>query len=277
MSSDKPVLPVTVVVPVKNEERNLPECLVHLSGFSRIVVVDSNSCDATREIAGSNGADVINFEWNGKFPKKRNWYLRNYPPKTPWVLFLDADEFVTPEFLGELAEVIPTTKHDGFWLTYHNYFMNRYLRHGDVFTKLALFRVGSGEYEMIDDKHWSKLDMEVHEHPILKGSTGRIRSPIRHQDFKGLGAYFDRHNQYSNWEAKRYGAVRHGAGATWQSLTVRQKVKYRLLNSWVLGPLYFLYSYLLRLGFLDGRAGFSFALCKCMYFWQIKMKINEAG
>ena len=168
MGSDTNVLPVTVVVPVKNEERNLPECLSHLSVFSHIVVVDSSSVDATREIAASHGAEVINFEWNGKFPKKRNWYLRNYPPRTPWVLFLDADEFVTQEFLGELAEVIPTTKHDGFWLTYNNFFMNRYLRHGDAFTKLALFRVGSGEYEQVDDEHWSKLDMEVHEHPVLK-------------------------------------------------------------------------------------------------------------
>ena len=68
--------------------------------------------------------------------------------------------------------------------------------------------------------------------------------------------------------------MRNSADAPRDTLTQRQKAKYRMLDSWVLGPLYFLYSYVVCLGFLDGRAGFSFALCKCMYFWQTKMKIN---
>lgn len=277
MSTRYSSLPVTVVVPVKNEERNLPECLSRLTGFTRVVVVDSGSVDATQEIARQYGAEVVDFKWNGKFPKKRNWYLRHYRIDTPWVLFVDADEFLTSEFKFELERVLPNTHHVGFWLSYHNYFMNRYLRHGDTFTKLALFRVGCGEYEQISEDQWSKLDMEVHEHPILNGTTGRIRNPIRHQDFKGLDAYFDRHNQYARWEAKRYFAVRNESDAPWSSLTGRQKAKYRLLDTWLLGPLYFLYCYIVRLGFLDGRAGFSFALCKCMYFWQIKLKIAESA
>ena len=189
MGVDVSAMPVTVVIPVTNEERNLSDCLAQLAGFSQIVVVDSNSVDATREIAQDQGAEVINFEWDGKFPKKRNCYLRNHTPSTPWVQFLDADEFISPEFKRELADVLPNTGHAGFWLTYHNQIMNRYLRHGDVFTKLALFRVGSGEYERISEDQWSKLDMEVHEHPILSGTTGRIHSPIRHRDFKELDAY----------------------------------------------------------------------------------------
>ncbi len=275
MGPETPTLPVTVVIPVKNEERNLPKCLAQLSGFTRVVVVDSNSVDATRDIAGAYGAEVINFEWDGQFPKKRNWFLRNHAPSTPWVLFLDADEFLTSEFKRELAQVLPKTTHSGFWLSYHTFFMNHYLRHGDVFTKLALFRVGAGEYEKIDEDRWSNLDMEVHEHPILDGTTGRIRSAIHHRDFKGLSTYFNRHNEYSSWEAERCRAVRTSSKDSLTKLTRRQRAKYRLLNTWILGPLYFLYAYIFRLGFLDGRAGFSFALCKCMYFWQIKVKIDE--
>ena len=94
-----PMLPVTVVIPVRNEERNLPGCLRALGkDFSEIVVVDSGSTDRTREIAEDGGAVVLDFNWDGKFPKKRNWALRHHEFQTPWVLFLDADEQVTPDF-----------------------------------------------------------------------------------------------------------------------------------------------------------------------------------
>ena len=87
------MLNITVVIPVRNEEKNLPSCLKALgSDFTEIVVVDSVSSDRTREIASAAGAVVLDFVWDGKFPKKRNWALRNYRFKTPWVLFLDADE-----------------------------------------------------------------------------------------------------------------------------------------------------------------------------------------
>jgi glycosyltransferase involved in cell wall biosynthesis len=275
MTRETTPLPVTVVVPVKNEEKNLKACLECLGGFQKIVVLDSNSTDRTRAIAESSGATVINFNWDGKFPKKRNWYLRNHVVSTPWVLFVDADEYLSEDFKRELAATLPGTGHAGFWLSYHNYFLGRYLKHGDIFTKLALFRVGEGEYERVDDEQWSSLDMEVHEHPVLNGTTGTIASAIRHEDFKGMRAYFQRHNEYSTWEAKRYIRMINDETFQWDDLTFRQKTKYRLLNSWLLGPLFFLYAYFYRLGILDGIAGFAFALCKMIYFWQIKVKIVE--
>lgn len=271
----RPSLPVTVVVPVRNEEKNIAECLTRLRGFAGVLVVDSGSTDRTCDIAREHGARVITFEWDGRFPKKRNWVLRTQAIETPWVLFLDADEFITPEFIAELRSAIEGTSRVGFWLAYRNHFMGRYLRHGDVLTKLALFRVGAGEYEKIDDDYWSNLDMEVHEHPVLEGETGSISSPILHRDFKGMRAYFDRHNQYSSWEAHRYHAMRADLAARWSTLTLRQKFKYRLLDTWLLGPAFFAYSYVFRLGFLDRLPGFVYALCKCMYFWQIKIKLRE--
>ena len=89
----EPVLPVTVVVPVRNEERNIAECLARIRGFAGVLVVDSGSTDRTCDIARQHGAQVITFEWDGRFPKKRNWVLRTQAIDTPWVLFLDADEF----------------------------------------------------------------------------------------------------------------------------------------------------------------------------------------
>jgi glycosyltransferase involved in cell wall biosynthesis len=86
-------LPVTVAVPIKNEERNLRECLPRLGRFEQVIVIDSSSQDRSREVAETAGAIYLDFRWDGRFPKKRNWFLRTHPPTTPWVLFLDADEF----------------------------------------------------------------------------------------------------------------------------------------------------------------------------------------
>ena len=272
---DEPVA-VSVVIPTRNEERNLPHCLARLARFAEVVVVDSASTDGTRQIARDAGAGLVDFQWNGRFPKKRNWVLRNYDFACDWVLFLDADEYVDDAFINEVDRTVSRTDCAGFYLTYQSYFLGRLLAHGDRFRKLALIRRGSGEYEYIADEHWSDLDMEVHEHPIIDGPVGVIRTPIRHEDFKGLNAYIRRHNEYSSWEARRYMRLREADRSEWKRQSLRQRIKYRLLDTWLLGPLYFTYCFILRLGLLDGRAGFIFALMKMQYFWQIKAKIVEA-
>ncbi len=265
-------IPVTVVIPVRNEERNLAIGLPRLAGFAEVVVVDSGSTDASRTIAAEHGACVVDFRWDGHFPKKRNWFLRQYTFRTPWVLFLDADEYIDDAFKDELQRVLPGTDCAGFVLYYDNWFAGRRLRFGDRMRKLALFRVGAGEYERIEEDSWTHLDMEVHEHPIINGRIGRLRTPIEHRDFKGLTAYIDRHNAYSTWEARRHLLLRSTTGL---QLTARQWIKYALLDSPWLAPLYFLGSYVLKGGFLDGRAGLLFALMKAFYLIQVKGKVDE--
>ena len=83
-------IPVSVIIPVKNEEKNLPRCLSLLKDFSEVIVVDSHSTDKTPQIAEEYGCSLIEFTWNGRFPKKRNWVLRNVELQNTWVLFLDA-------------------------------------------------------------------------------------------------------------------------------------------------------------------------------------------
>lgn len=261
-------------MPTRNEEANLARCLECLKDFPEIVVVDSGSTDGTVAIAEAHGARVVPFVWNGRFPKKRNWALRNVELQHPWVLFIDADEFVPAGFAQEVAAPLQAADAVGYWLNYRNTFLGRQLRFGDRFRKLALFRRDAGEYERIEDLNWSSLDMEVHEHPILNGRVGEIRTRIVHEDFKGMEAYLARHNAYSTWEAKRYLHLRRD-GDGWAALTRRQRIKYRLLGSWLLGPSYFLAAYICKLGFLDGKAGLLLALHKMMYFLQIKAKIDE--
>lgn len=270
-------VPVTVVVPVLNEARNLPACLSRLRRFAKVVVVDSGSTDGTCEIAERHGAEVVHFRWDGRFPKKRNWMLRHHPFETEWILFLDADEYVDDAFCDELVAVLPHTRHVGMWIDYRNHFMGRYLRHGERFTKLALIRHGAGEYERIDEARWSHLDMEVHEHPVLNGTTGRIRTRVDHDDYKGLHSYIRKHNEYSSWEARRYMRLLEQDRDAREHFTRRQRFKYDLLSRWWLAPLHFLTNYVGRLGFADGRAGFAFALLKAIYFFQIRLKIIELG
>ncbi|PZR24726.1 MAG: glycosyltransferase family 2 protein [Citrobacter freundii] len=270
------MLDLTIAIPVKNEERNIKGCLECIGEqfVKKIVLIDSGSTDATLEIARSYGAEIIDFKWNGKYPKKRNWYLENHQPDTKWVLFLDADEYLTPAFKNSLRHAISSDDKEGFWLNYTIYFQNKILKGGYPLKKLALFRVGNIRYEKIDEESWSGLDMEIHEHPIVSGKTGQIKARIDHQDFRGIDHYIKKHDEYGTWEARRFLRLRNN-NAIWNDLTWKQKMKYRLMNTPYLGPMFFIGSFFFMGGFRDGRRGFTFSLMKMSYFTQIYCKIRE--
>jgi len=268
-------LPITVVVPVKNEESNISACLRRLRRFAEVIVVDSNSTDETVRIAEKFGVEVVQFSWNGKYPKKRNWLLMNRALSQEWVLFLDADELVNDEFCDAALAAIQNSKYDGYWLSYTNTFLGKKLKYGLEQKKLALFRATKGRYERIDEQSWSSLDMEVHEHPVIEGVIGEIGTPIDHQDYKGLYSFFGRHLEYARWEAHRHILLERDE-KTWHHFTTRQKFKYRHLTKWWYPPFYFFHSYFLKRGFLDGYAGFQYALCKAWYFHSIRLLIKEA-
>lgn len=270
-------LPITVIVPVRNEEKNLPNMLPLLSDFDEVIVVDSQSTDNTPEIVKSFGYQLVEFDWNGHFPKKRNWALRNVPIRNEWVFFVDADEYMTPDFMKGLKAAFQDTKDNvGYWIYYTNYFMGRLLKHGDPIHKLALFKKSAGEYERIDaeddDKNWGYAGLELHEQPVLVGGTiGTIKGKVDHKENRGLEAYVKKHNEFSTWEAIRY--LKNTKKK--KELTFRQRVKYTLMDSWWLSRLYFIYIYFLKFGFLDGRAGYVYASLKKQYFFTIKAKIDE--
>ncbi len=264
-----------MVIPTQNEAANLRNCLPRLRRFDEVVVIDSDPDQATLDVANRHSATVIEFRWDGRFPKKRNWYLRNHRPRNEWVLFLDADELVDDEFCNELERVLPNSPRAGFWISYRNWFLGRPLNHGEPNQKLALIRFGSGEYERIAEDPWSGLDMEVHEHPILDGTVGELQTVVDHQDGRGLEHWIRKHNQYSTWEAHRLtddGSIDRERRL---ALTPRGRIKYAYLGRWWLPIVYFLATYFGKLGFLDGRAGFAYSLNKAIYFWQIGLKQGE--
>ena len=213
-------LPVSVLIPVKNDGDNLECCLEHLKEFDDIVVVDSMSEDRTGEICQKYGVQRVDFRWNGEYPKKRNWALINLNFRYDWILLLDADERMTLAFVLELKLALKAASHQAYWVSYQNFFMSRQIR-GDRFQKIALIRKGKALYERLDESRWSVLDMEVHEHPIVEGSIGKLKAPLDHFDFRGLEKYMEKHLQYASWEAHRFVA----SDVSKSSKTLRQKLK----------------------------------------------------
>lgn len=282
---------LTVVIPVKNEEKNLPACLENVRNFRHVVVVDSGSTDKTREVFeefARRGVEDnapylwewVEFKWDGKFPKKRNWVLRNYPFKTPWALFLDADERMTDVWKREAEALLSSSdaeQYDVIRCYYDNWFMGRMLRHGDLMQKTALVRVGAAEYEKIDEDNWSSLDMEIHEHlqPRRANAEGEIRARMEHHDKRSFESHVAKHREYAKWEANRYRQLMDHP-ERWDALTPRQKVKYRNLTKWWLAPAYFAVCYFRKLGFLDCYAGLRFALFKAWYFAFVRREISRS-
>jgi len=269
-------LDLTIAIPIKNEAKLLQGCIdaIGKDFVQKIVIIDSGSTDESLAIAKANNIEVIQFNWNRQFPKKRNWFLQNHKPQTKWILFLDADEYITDAFKNEVSINLNNSNKVGYWLTYSRYFLEKKLKGGYPLLKLALFQVGAGEYEKIEENNWSQFDMEIHEHPILIGNIGKIKSEIDHLDFRSISHYISKHNEYASWEAQRILKSLNDKkiSATW---TWKQKLKYKLMLTPFIGPLYFLGSYFLLAGFRDGSRGFAFSILKAAYFTQVYCKIVE--
>ena len=109
---------VSLIIPCKNEEANLAMCLNSVKWINEIFVVDSQSTDKTKEIAKSHSANVVQFEYRGGWPKKKNWALENLPFSNEWVLILDADECLPPEAEEEIKKIVtdPKETHSGYWI-----------------------------------------------------------------------------------------------------------------------------------------------------------------
>jgi glycosyltransferase involved in cell wall biosynthesis len=275
-------IPVSVIVAVRNEARNLPRCLECLRDMGEVYVVDSQSTDNTVEIARSYGAKVVQFHYQGGWPKKRQWAMDTLRLRHDWILLLDADEALTPELTDEIRSAIRDPRYDGYHIALRIYFLGRELRHsGASFRKLALFRRGKGRFECrLKEQDASMADMEIHEHIVVEGPTATLKHPVLHHNFSSLSHYILKHDEYSNWEAKVW-LNRDGADQELTpSLTGTQAQRRRWLRrkffALPASPLaFFLYKYIFRLGFLDGVPGLIYCCFQGIQFFHIKAKIYE--
>jgi glycosyltransferase involved in cell wall biosynthesis len=275
-------LPVTAIVAVRNEARNLPRCLESLREIGEVYVVDSQSTDATVEIARSSGARVVQFHYQGGWPKKRQWAMESLPLAHDWILLIDADESLSPELVDEIRTAIQNPSYDGYYIALRVYFLGRELRHsGASFYKLSLFRRGKGRYECrLKEQDASMADMEVHEHVVVDGRSAKLKFPILHRNVASVSHYIRKHDTYSNWEAKVWLNTNPGVDELAPSLTGTQAQRRRWLRRKFFAipgsPLvFFLYKYIFCLGFLDGVPGLIYCTFQGIQFFNIKAKIYE--
>ena len=147
--------PVSVIIPVKNEGNNIQRCLEHLRWAEEIFVVDSQSIDETLKIANDLGVNVVQFRFNGTYPKKKNWALENLPFRNEWVLIVDADEVIPPGLAEEITDALQHPNgFDGYFINRRFFFLGRWLNHCGYYPSLnlRLFKHRLGRYErMIAD------------------------------------------------------------------------------------------------------------------------------
>ncbi len=262
--------PISVLVPVKNEAQNLRRCLPALAWADEVIVVDSHSTDDTPSVAAEHGARVVPFTFNGHYPKKKNWALENLPFRHEWVLIVDADEVVPPELANEIIRRTAADEADGFYLNMKYYFLGRRLRHCGYSEcwNLRLFKHRLGRYERMPALPGSTAgDNEAHEHVELTGRVSRLTHELDHHAYPTVSVWVEKHNRYACWEAEN--TERFLREPTPPSIGKGKRFKRRLKKLYLRLPcrpvIRFLYAYVLRLGFLDGRPGLFFCLLLAFY------------
>jgi len=262
--------PISVLIPVRNEAANLPACLASVAWCDDIVVVDSGSTDTTVEIARAAGARVVDFKWNGRLPRKKNWALANVPWRHDWIFIIDADERVTPELESAMRAALAHPTCTGYYVNRRFWFLDGWLNHCGYFPSwnMRLFRHALGCYEMpAGGIAAGSGDNEVHEHVELQGPAGYLDGVMEHYAFPDVATWVEKHNRYSNWEAlQQVAAVTEDAAGLDPGLARKRRLR-RLAWSLPARPLLrFLYHYVWRAGFLDGYRGFVF--CRLMGWYE---------
>ncbi len=302
---NQPKVPLSVVVPVKNEAGSLARCLQSVSWAAEIFVVDSHSSDRTAEIAESFGARVYQFDFSGKWPKKKNWALENLPFSFEWVFILDADEVLPPEAEAEIGAIVSaapgiaggdgaqstSARGDGsvpgsssqglagYWINRRFMFMGKWLRHAYYPNwNLRLFKHKLGRYEKLTDSDTQSGDNEVHEHVLVDGQTGRLRVEMDHYSYPSIAEFVEKHNRYSNWEAHVALEAQSGnvsGKLQMPSVGLRRKLRILSLRAPLRPLLRFAYIYFWQKGFLDGMEGYYFARLHAVYEFLIIAKTHE--
>lgn len=272
---------LTVVILTRNEERHIARAIGSVAGIAdRVFVIDSGSMDRTVGIAEDAGAVVLTNPWVN-YATQFNWALDQLPADTVWVFRLDADEVVTDALaveikahLGSLASAIT-----GIYISRRMTFLGRPIKWGGVFPVrvLRLFRHGRGRCE----NRW------MDEHVLLDGQTAEFKGEIVDDNLNSLTWWTEKHNAYACREVVdllnlEYGFMPHETVADLrggQQAGIKRWVKekvYARLPGGVRAFVYFIYRYVVRLGFLDGKEGAAFHVLQGFWYrYLVDMKLHE--
>lgn len=267
---------ISVLILTKNEEQDLPGCLESVAWSDDIHVYDSMSTDATVEIAKAFGAKVTQRPFDN-WASHQNWGLANIPFKHRWVFYIDADERMTPSLIESASQAVTSAKDEvAFSVQRRDFFMGTWLKHVQTSPYyMRLFRPEKMRYERL-----------VNPISIPDGPSTRISGYLDHFPFsKGLHHWFARHNNYSDLEAKQIIENRRGQadfsvikafteGDFHERRFHQKEIFYRM----PMRPLVkFVLLYFGKRGFMDGKAGFTYATLQSIYEYLIALKAAQFG
>lgn len=270
-------VPISVIILTYNEELNFEHCLKSVAGWAgEIIIIDSFSTDKTLEIAKKYGAQVHQHEFKNQ-ADQFNWALDSVEIKNNWILRLDADERLTEELKKEIAEKLPNIPKEvaGFYIKRRVYFMGRWIKYGGYYPTwiLRLFRKGEARSE----------EREMDEHIVLlDGKAEKLKNDFIDENHQNLEQWTAKHNRYSGREASE--RLKREVNPHTKNLVGGQAGRKRWIkqNIYIKLPLfcrafaYFIYRYIFRLGFLDGREGLIFHFLQgCWHQFLIDAKIYE--
>ena len=234
-----------------NEEKNLERTLRAVKDIAgEIVIIDNGSSDRTVEIAQSFGANVYREEWKGFGPQKNSVIDKC---KGNWILFIDADEEITPELKNRIHDI--TTKqiplYDAYRIRFRSICFGKKIKYGGwSYYSTCLFRNGAGRYE----------NKQVHEDFLTSAAVGTIKEYINHHTYRDLEEYFEKFNSYTSKLARQYDEK----GKRKSVLSIYCSAKFAFFKS-----------YILKLGFLDGYEGYLLAKVGSMYHFIKYSKLRE--
>lgn len=238
---------ISAVVLTKNEAKDIEKCLKTLTWCNEIVVIDDYSTDNTVKIAQKYTQTIYKHNLNNNFSAQRNFGLQK--AKGEWVLFIDADEEVTKNLKDEILKAVKTKKYNGFYLKRKDLNWGKWLNHGETACAkfLRLAKKGKGEWQN-----------PIHEVLQVKPPTGELKNPILHYSHQTISETIERIDHYSSIRAK----MLYNQG---------KKTNAFEILAYPLGK--FFLNYFLRLGLLDGKAGYLMATFMSIHSFLVRAKL----
>jgi glycosyltransferase involved in cell wall biosynthesis len=265
---------VSVLILTLNEESNLAECMDSCVWSDDIVIFDSMSEDRTAEIARARGARVAERRFDN-YAAQRNAALTTVEYKNPWVLMVDADERIPPDLAAEIQSTVALAEEQVamYRMRRKDHILGKWLRRSSGYPTWfgRLVRIGR-----------IRVEREVNEEYIADGRVEHLKAHLHHFPFnRGIAYWFERHNRYSTMEAVaklRLHRERIVLRALFNGDPIdRRRTLKQLLYYVPFRPqIVFFYLYIVRLGILDGRAGFHFSRMRATYEMLIDLKVVES-
>ena len=260
---------VSVIITALNAANSLPSCLEALKEFDDVIVIDSNSKDGSKDICKKYNVSYVPYEWNGQYPKKRQWVLNNVQTKYDYIFFVDADEIVTPDLVAQISTSDLSAA--GYFVKGQYEMSGTILRHGLQNNKLSLFHRDKFEFPIIDDLVAKTMgEIEGHYQPVLKtdfidARIEQMSAPLIHRAYDEN--WEERHDRYAQWEAYMILGDRYPQ----ENKKFREILKRIFRKMPMRGLIAFIHSYVLKFGFLDGKAGYNFAYSRLHYYNKVSV------